>query len=70
MASRYNQGAPPKPVDFIHAFVMEVHWDGSRACYLVITPSMASSWRHPPITLAITLVLSLTSHHPGPDPDP
>ena len=24
MASRYNQGGPPKAVDFLHAFVMEV----------------------------------------------
>ena len=23
MARRYNQGAPPKPVDFLHAFVIE-----------------------------------------------
>ena len=35
MASRYNQGAPPKPVDFLHAFVMEVQRDGRTEYYCV-----------------------------------
>ena len=35
MASRYNQGAPPKPVDFLHAFVIEVQREGKRELFCV-----------------------------------
>jgi len=35
MASRYNQGGPPKAVDFLHAFVMEVQRDGKTEYFCV-----------------------------------